>query len=664
MGDFELRERDGLARVGRLSTPHGPIDTPALLPVVHPDPARQTIPPSEIRDRFGLRAMITSAYITWRTPALRAVAEEKGIHGLLGFDGPVMTDSGAFQQHAYGHVEVTDTQILGFQKLIGSDISTVLDIFVEPGASEELARKGVETTIERAKAARALHQGLLAVPVQGGRHPQLRLRSALAASEIADVLAVGGVVPMMEQYRFADLARALIAARPGLAPECAVHLFGTGHPMTFAFAALFGVDLFDSSSYHKFARRGGLLFPEGTVPIDRIREPTCACALCAKLPLTEVARLAPAEREARIAEHNLLMCAVEVAQVRQAIRDGTLWELAERRAASHPALQAGLRAAVRGVRVFLDSEPESRGSFRVIGATSGLRPSVIRFLARLRQWRAGKGEHRAVEWLSLTPGALRHVPATDRSGRPVRWETVTGLGAVPIELTELYPVGCYVGLDEFDDGPAARLPPGARPHALDVGDLDVDLDADWEADWTDRQIDSLLEWRYGPDAVTALRSGGLAGERSRRTARLRAIRIDGERAFVIGNDGVPRPTWRGAVRLHSVLPSPRSRIRVADDAIEFVREGRSLFSRFVAGGDGTLVPGQSALLVDSSDRLLAVGRLVLAPPEMGRMRRGVAVRVTAHARAPEEPLQEEEEIRLDSAVGDLPPAAPRVGRDP
>ncbi|HTT26722.1 MAG TPA: tRNA-guanine transglycosylase, partial [Thermoplasmata archaeon] len=267
MGEFELKERDGLARLGRLETPHGPIDTPALLPVVHPDPARQPVAPKELRRRFGLRAVITSAYITSRTPALAEIAEAKGIHGLLDFDGPIMTDSGAFQQHAYGRVEVTPEHILAFQRRIGSDIATVLDIFVEPGATEAEAAAGVDETIRRARAAREVTRGLLAVPVQGGPFPELRQRSAAAASTLGDVLAVGGVVPLLEQYRFAELARVLIAARASLAPEGVVHLFGTGHPISFAFAALFGVDLFDSSSYLKFARRGALLFPEGTVPL-------------------------------------------------------------------------------------------------------------------------------------------------------------------------------------------------------------------------------------------------------------------------------------------------------------------------------------------------------------------------------------------------------------
>ncbi|HUI38800.1 MAG TPA: tRNA guanosine(15) transglycosylase TgtA, partial [Thermoplasmata archaeon] len=444
MSEFELRERDGLARLGRLATPHGAIETPALLPVVHPDPERQPIPPSEIRRRFGLSAMITSAYITWRTPPLRTRAESEGIHGLLRFDGPVMTDSGAFQQHAYGSVEVTDEAIVSFQRRIGSDIVTVLDEFVEPDAPLDAATRGVDVTTERARRARELHKGLLAVPVQGGLHAPLRYRSAADASETGDVLAVGGVVPLMERYRFADLARVLLAARGGLTPGAAVHLFGTGHPMTFAFAALFGVDLFDSSAYLKFARRGALLFPDGTIAIDDLREPVCRCALCHEIPLLEVARLPAAEREVRIAEHNLLESAQEVAQVRQAIRDGTLWELAERRAAAHPALQAGLRTTVRGVRAFLETEPESRRVFRAVGSTSTLRPAVIRFLARVDRYRAGKGGYRLHARVALVPSTLRGIPTENRSGEAVLWECPTPIGRVPLELTEIYPIGCYL----------------------------------------------------------------------------------------------------------------------------------------------------------------------------------------------------------------------------
>jgi 7-cyano-7-deazaguanine tRNA-ribosyltransferase len=632
--DFEVLERDGLGRIGRFATPHGPIETPALLPVVHPDPVRQPVPPEEFRKRLGIGAVITSSYITWRTPPLRSVAETQGIHGLIRFDGPVMTDSGAFQQHAYGSVEVGPEEILEFQGKIGSDIATILDIFTEPDTPHEVAAEALLTTLERARAGRRARTGLLAVPVQGGPHPDLRAASAREASLLGDVLAVGGVVPLLEQYRFVELVQLLVAARPELTPAAPVHLFGAGHPMTFAFAALFGVDLVDSSAYQKFARRGRLLLPEGTVALDEVSEATCHCFLCAEMPLRLIARLPPEERERRLAFHNLLTSAEEMARVRQAIRDGTLWELAERRSVAHPALRAGLDEARRHPEIFLPTEPESRRAFREVDRSSRARPAVIRFQDRLKEYRDRRAPARIIDRIGLMPEYLRYLPLEDRAGGPLRWEATSPLGPVPLELTDQYPVGPYLGVDEFTD-PRRHRPARALREAMAVefGER-VDLERDWTEAWTRYQIGSLLEWQFGPTVARAL-GEKLMGVRSRRTGRLRSISSDGTPWFVVGTDGVPHPTYRGAERLHAVLPPGERRIVVHADAVPFVRSGRTLFSRFVVRADPRLVPGTSALLVDPEGDLLAIGRLLLAPHEMGRLIRGVAVRVTAHRSRPE-----------------------------
>jgi len=641
MSAFEVLERDGLARLGRFETAHGPIETPALLPVVHPDPERQPVSPEEMRQRLGIRAVITSAYITWRTPVLRDRAERDGIHALLGFDGPVMTDSGAFQQHAYGSVEVGPEEIAAFQDRIGTDISTVLDVFTEPETSREEAETALATTLERAKVARSTRSGLLAVPVQGGSFPELRARSAAAASELGDVLAVGGVVPLMEQYRFSELVEVLCAARPTLGPGSAVHLFGTGHPMMFALAALFGVDLFDSSAYHKFARRGSLLFPEGSVAIDELRENVCRCFLCHEVPLTEVARLPRAERERRIAFHNLATSVEEIGRVRQAIHEGSLWELAERRATAHPALRVGLATAREHSEVFLPTEPESRRAFREVGTESQGRPAIVRFLRRVRLYAAGRPASHRLSRIALRPEYLRHVPTVDRGGAALAWDVGTAVGPVPLELTDLYPVGPYLGMDEFAHPPRHR-PPGRV--ADEVGRLlgePPDGSHDWTPEWTRRQVESLLDWQYGP-VVSGRLAPSLEGERSRRSGRLRALVHAGTVQFHVGTDGVPRPTFRGAERLLPALPLGRNRVVVVDDAVPFVRQGRSLFARFVVDADPALVPGSTVLLVDRSDELLAVGRLLLAPHEIPRLSRGVAAWVTAHAASSERPTDDEE----------------------
>lgn len=643
MIDFELLERDGLARLGRFTTPHGVIETPALLPVVHPDPARQPLPPVEIRRRFGFGAVITSSYITWRSPELKAFAEAKGIHGLLGFDGPVMTDSGAFQQHAYGHIEVEPEVILDFQGRIGSDIATVLDVFIEPESTHAEAAEGVDRTLERARAARAARAGLLAVPVQGARYPDLRARSASAASEMGDVLAIGGVVPLFEQYRFRELAEVLLATRPNLTPASAVHLFGTGHPMTFAFAALAGVDLFDSSAYHKFARRGRLLFPEGSIAIDELTEPVCRCRLCDEHPLTEVARRAGEERERAIALHNLLTSAEEMARVRQAIHDGTLWELAEQRATVHPSLRAGLAALKAGAAVFESTEPESRRAFRETGPTSYDRPAVQRWRRKVEEYRAAHPATRTLPRFPLVPAFVERIPTRDTGGEEIRWETASTFGPIPLELTDLYPVGPALTEAEFRAGqPSARAPSVVSTAVADALGREEPATHAWEAAWTALQLEATLEWRYGRLVAHGLVGAGLRGLRSRRTGRLRWATFEGRPMFQFGNDGIPRPTFAGGELLRHHAPAPKERVVVSPDAVPFVEQGRSLFARFVAGADPGLAPGMSALLVDGNDRLLAVGRLLLAPHEMPLLRRGVAVKVTAHRRAPEEAGEDED----------------------
>ncbi|MCL4324607.1 MAG: tRNA-guanine transglycosylase, partial [Candidatus Thermoplasmatota archaeon] len=278
---FELTDRDGLARRGRIKTPHGIVHTPVLFPVLHPDPARQLVTVREIRERFHVEAVMTSSYILRRNEELAQRAIEKGIHSLLGFDGAVVTDSGAFQQHVYGEVEASPSEILEFQNAIGTDVATPLDLFVEPSSPREEAEAGVVETLRRVTEARKIRgDRILAVPVQGGLFADLRRKSAEGSEPLADILAVGGIVPLMDSYRFADLFRMLSEVRSSLAPEKPLHLFGLGHPMLFAFGALLGADIFDTASYHKFARRLSLQFPQGSMDLDEVREDFCGCALC------------------------------------------------------------------------------------------------------------------------------------------------------------------------------------------------------------------------------------------------------------------------------------------------------------------------------------------------------------------------------------------------
>ncbi|MCK5547984.1 MAG: tRNA-guanine transglycosylase, partial [Thermoplasmata archaeon] len=142
---LELKERDGLARICEFGTKGGTVETPALMPVINPN--QVIISPEEMAKRFGVRILITNSYIIRNAENLRQKALGKGVHKLLGFDGAVMTDSGTFQSHVYGDLKIDQKEILNFQKDIGSDIGTMLDIFIEPDEGHEEAKEKVGLTL-------------------------------------------------------------------------------------------------------------------------------------------------------------------------------------------------------------------------------------------------------------------------------------------------------------------------------------------------------------------------------------------------------------------------------------------------------------------------------------------------------------------------------------
>ncbi|HYS70868.1 MAG TPA: tRNA guanosine(15) transglycosylase TgtA, partial [Thermoplasmata archaeon] len=443
---FELRDRDGLGRLGRLTTPHGTIDTPALLPVINPN--QVLIPPKEMAAKFGAQVMITNAYILHRSMRERALAE--GVHGVLDFDGPIMTDSGAFQQHVYGGVEVSNEDIVAFQRDIRTDIGTSLDRFSEPEHGPEKARADVDETLARTRTAAKLRGDmLLAGTVQGSLFPDLRRHAAEELSKLdLAVHAIGGVVPLMERYRFRDLVRVIVAAKQGLRPDRPVHLFGAGHPMVFGLAALLGCDLFDSASYHKFARDGRLLFADGTRHVGELREIPCECPACS------AAKLEDLRTDERLrAEHNLYASFAELRRVRQAIAEGQLWELVERRCRSHPALLEALRD-LRHHNEYLERfEPLSRrGGFYFTGPETQQRPILHRYRQRLEARYRPPKRHLVMFPEGPRPYATAHRELMERILRThdVHFLVKSVWGPVPIELDEIHPNGQSLVPDALD----------------------------------------------------------------------------------------------------------------------------------------------------------------------------------------------------------------------
>lgn len=338
-GLFEIIGRDGRARLGRLHTSHGVLETPALLPVVNPN--IRTIEPREMWDRYGIGALITNSYIIWKHDELKTKAATDGVHALLDFPGIVMTDSGTFQSYIYGDVDVGVDEIVEFQQSIGVDIATMLDVFSRPDMTHEQVEHCVDETIVRAQqSVDASGTTMLNGPIQGGLFKDLRTKSAkgMAAFDFA-VHPIGGIVPVMEQHKYKDYAKIMLATLPYLPPHRPVHMFGCGHPMLFPMSIALGADLFDSAAYALFARDGRLLTPWGTEKIESLMEWPMMMPCVANVTPIDVKALGKQERETLLARYNLEMTLSELSRCKQAIRDGTIWRLVERRSHQHPALR-------------------------------------------------------------------------------------------------------------------------------------------------------------------------------------------------------------------------------------------------------------------------------------------------------------------------------------
>ena len=140
---FEILERDLAGRIGQFKTSRSTLETPLILPVVHP--SLQPISPEEMRRDFNCQAIIANAYLLKKNHEEQVLA--KGIHDFLKFDNTIVTDSGAYQILVYGDIPVSLEEIVRFQEDIGTDIAVILDIPTGWAAGFEKAKYTVDETI-------------------------------------------------------------------------------------------------------------------------------------------------------------------------------------------------------------------------------------------------------------------------------------------------------------------------------------------------------------------------------------------------------------------------------------------------------------------------------------------------------------------------------------
>ncbi|RZN37904.1 MAG: tRNA guanosine(15) transglycosylase TgtA [Methanophagales archaeon ANME-1-THS] len=429
MIEFEIRHKDLMGRIGRLRTPHGSIETPTIMPVVNPN--LMTIG-AEAMKKFGAEMLITNAYIIYRKPDLRAEALNKGLHALLGSELPVMTDSGSYQLSEYEDVEVSNWEILEFQQRIGSDICVPLDIPTPPRAERERARTDLEETMQRMCEARGIiSHNLLAGVVQGSTFVDLREESATRLAEIGfDVYAIGGVVPLLESYTFAQLVDIIMASKMHLPLNAPVHLFGAGHPMIFPLAVALGCDLFDSAAYALYAKGKRYITSDGTKKVEDLLYLPCSCPVCSSFSVNELK-----ESVDLLASHNLWVTFEEMRIVKQSIVERSLWELCDRRCRAYPALLDALKQMTKYSAWIEHYDAVTKHTFFYLGESSAQRPEVLRYANRLNRFTiSGK--------VLLTTIPLSHGKVSaEQEQFDHLFFVKPPFGPCPLGLEESYPVG-------------------------------------------------------------------------------------------------------------------------------------------------------------------------------------------------------------------------------
>jgi queuine tRNA-ribosyltransferase len=306
MSTFEVLGSEGGARRGRLRLSHGVIETPAFMPVGTYG-AVKTLSPSEL-ESVGAQIILGNTYHLYLRPGLEVLRDFGGLHRFMGWDHPILTDSGGFQIFSLGNLKKVTDEGVSFrshlngdslfltpelaaeiQQTIGSDIAMVLDECVALPNSLDVLKSAVDRSYLWAKRffEVAPKEGQCRFGIfQGGTDPNLRrLSLEMTASLPLDGLAIGGL-SVGESHE--EMIATLDAVAPFLPPQIPHYLMGVGTPRDLLESIRRGVDMFDCVLPTRNARNGGFFTDDGLLNIrnqqyQRDQSPIdgdCTCACC------------------------------------------------------------------------------------------------------------------------------------------------------------------------------------------------------------------------------------------------------------------------------------------------------------------------------------------------------------------------------------------------
>ena len=303
---FQVLAQDGRARRGRLTLPHGEVDTPAFMPVGTYGSVK-AMSPSDLRD-VGAQIVLGNTFHLWLRPGLEVIEAHGGLHRFMGWNGPILTDSGGFQVFSLGALRkiseegvqfaspvngdrllLTPETSMRIQRALDADVVMVFDECTPYPADETRTRESMALSLRWAERSKRAHDGngnALFGIVQGGMFEHLREASLEGLEGIGfDGYAIGGLSvgePKPEMLRvLRHTAPLLPAGRPR-------YLMGVGTPEDLVNAVLAGMDLFDCVMPTRNARNGWLFTRRGVIRLKNSRyrmdaapvDEACACYTC------------------------------------------------------------------------------------------------------------------------------------------------------------------------------------------------------------------------------------------------------------------------------------------------------------------------------------------------------------------------------------------------
>jgi queuine tRNA-ribosyltransferase len=349
----------GRARLGRLETPHGAVDTPQFMPV-GTQATVKSLTPGDLRSA-GTQILLANTYHLSLRPGHERIAALGGLHRFMAWDGPILTDSGGFQVFSLAHLtrvdddgvtfashldgspqRLTPERAMEIQAALGSDVAMAFDQLVDPTLPAAEVARAMERThawAERCLAARTRDDQALFGIIQGGVDAALRRESTAAIAALPfDGIAVGGLSVGESK---AEMAATLDVVGDALGDDPRPrYLMGVGSPLDFFDAVERGIDLFDCVLPTRVARNGQLWTSQGRLNMRNARfqddagpvDPECACETCRNHSRAYLAHLFRAEEllAYRLSSvHNVTYTLNLMERIRGSLADGSFASLRE-----------------------------------------------------------------------------------------------------------------------------------------------------------------------------------------------------------------------------------------------------------------------------------------------------------------------------------------------